>query len=76
MKLALHRLGSKGQLELQRGAPTWWKCTWLLNLLGIRFTESVKDREHYEMLKRLVQDMHHVFVMSWGGEAHSGDQGP
>lgn len=46
-----------GQLELQRGAPTWWKCTWLLNLLGIRFTESVKDREHYEMLKRLVQDV-------------------
>eukprot|EP00913_Durusdinium_trenchii_P018218 g17116.t1 len=40
VKLALHRLGSKGQLELQRGAPTWWKCTWLLNLLGIRFMDS------------------------------------
>ena len=21
-----------GSLELQRGAPTWWKCTWLLPL--------------------------------------------
>ncbi|CAK9003482.1 Uncharacterized protein SCF082_LOCUS7758, partial [Durusdinium trenchii] len=53
VKLALHRLGSKGQLELQRGAPTWWKCTWLLNLLGIRFMESVKDKEHHEILWKL-----------------------
>lgn len=54
VKLALHRLGSKGQLELQRGAPTWWKCTWLLNLLGLRFTETVRDKEHEDNLKRLI----------------------
>lgn len=54
VKLALHRLGSKGQLELQRGAPTWWKCTWLLNLLGMRFTETVRDKEHEDALKELI----------------------
>ena len=46
--------GLGGQLELQRGAPTWWKCTWLLNLLGMRFTETVRDKEHEDNLKRLI----------------------
>ncbi|CAJ1341934.1 unnamed protein product [Effrenium voratum] len=54
VKLALHRLGSKGLLELQRGAPTWWKCTWLLNFLGIRFIEGVRDKEHRQSLKETV----------------------
>ena len=52
-----------GQLELQRGAPTWWKCTWLLNLLGLRFTETVRDKEHEDNLKRLIGQ-----ALVWGGE--------
>jgi len=54
VKIALHRLGSKGSLELQRGAPTWWKCTWLLNHLGMRFVERVRDNKHAHNLKKLV----------------------
>lgn len=38
-KLALHKLGNKGSSELQRGAPAWWKCTWLLTLLSGQFNE-------------------------------------
>ena len=51
---AAHYLGCGGQLELQRGAPTWWKCTWLRNRLGIGFTETVRDKEHEDNLKRLI----------------------
>ncbi|CAE7239299.1 unnamed protein product, partial [Symbiodinium pilosum] len=58
VKLALHRLGAKGSLELQRGAPTWWKCTWLLNHLGMRFVERVRDNQHQRNLKKLVGEEH------------------
>jgi len=41
-KLALHRLGSKGTSEIQRGAPAWWKCTWLLTQLGGHFSDQLR----------------------------------
>lgn len=58
VKLALHRLGAKGSLELQRGAPTWWKCTWLLNHLGMRFVERVQTNRHQRILRNLVGEEH------------------
>lgn len=56
-----------GQLELQRGAPTWWKCTWLLNLLGMRFTESLTLIETQMMVQDYAwkgHDWHVIFVCS------------
>merc|ERR1712076_13974 len=41
LKLALHRLCFKGLSDIQRGAPAWWKCTWLLTLLNGKFSENV-----------------------------------
>eukprot|EP00928_Gymnodinium_smaydae_P020527 TRINITY_DN17930_c0_g2_i1.p1 TRINITY_DN17930_c0_g2~~TRINITY_DN17930_c0_g2_i1.p1 ORF type:complete len:1313 (+),score=184.29 TRINITY_DN17930_c0_g2_i1:191-4129(+) len=47
LKIALHRLGCKGSSEIQRGSPSWWKCTWLLTLLTSRFNEKTV-RVNYE----------------------------
>ncbi|CAE8735730.1 unnamed protein product, partial [Polarella glacialis] len=56
LKLVLHRLGSKGLSEIQRGAPAWWKCTWLLTLLGGRFNERVRLHRHEQSLLTLSGD--------------------
>jgi len=53
LKLVLHRLGSKGLSEIQRGAPAWWKCTWLLTLLSGRFNERMRLRRHEDRLQEL-----------------------
>mmetsp|Transcript_89158 Transcript_89158/g.251024 ORF Transcript_89158/g.251024 Transcript_89158/m.251024 type:complete len:657 (-) Transcript_89158:3-1973(-) len=41
LKLALHRLGYKGGSDIQRNAPAWWKCTWLLTFIGGQFAETI-----------------------------------
>lgn len=53
LKLALHRLGSKGQSDIQRGSPAWWKCTWLLTLLGGSFGACVRQKRFAEGLLKL-----------------------
>lgn len=53
LKLVLHRLGSKGLSEIQRGAPAWWKCTWLLTLLSGRFDERKRLNRHEARLQEL-----------------------
>eukprot|EP00930_Biecheleria_cincta_P083923 TRINITY_DN73421_c0_g1_i1.p1 TRINITY_DN73421_c0_g1~~TRINITY_DN73421_c0_g1_i1.p1 ORF type:complete len:1373 (-),score=189.26 TRINITY_DN73421_c0_g1_i1:29-4147(-) len=50
LKLVLHRLGAKGLSEIQRGAPSWWKCTWLLTLLNGSFNERVRVHRHRQRL--------------------------
>lgn len=49
LKLSLHRLGGKGANEIQRGAPSWWKCAWLLTRIGGEFKDccSVQHHEHH-----------------------------
>lgn len=51
-KLALNRLGSKGSSDIQRGSPAWWKCTWLLTLLGGQYREHVLVMEHAQHTDR------------------------
>lgn len=55
LKLALHRLGSKGLTEIQRGSPAWWKCTWLLTLLGGPYTERTVLMRHASRLSELAK---------------------
>jgi hypothetical protein len=46
LKLALHRLGGNGSNEIQRGAPSWWKCAWLVALLSGQFTSHIRQANH------------------------------
>merc|ERR1712110_206195 len=50
MKLALHRLGFKGLTEIQRGSPSWWKCTWLVTLLSGKFNEKLAKMRYEEKI--------------------------
>jgi len=60
LKLALHRLGSKGATEIQRASPSWWKCVWLLVLLGGRFAEHAKMNQHYKRIRSTAMLYGHV----------------
>jgi hypothetical protein len=54
LKLALHRLGSKYSSEIQRGSPSWWKCAWLLTLLGTAFRERTLQNQYERSTERLI----------------------
>lgn len=54
LKLSLHRLGSKGSSEIQRGAPSWWKCAWLLTLLSGEFRERLRMHRHETRTQEMV----------------------
>jgi len=53
LKLALHRLSFKSLSDVQRGAPAWWKCTWLLTLLQGGFSEGVMNERHEQRIADL-----------------------
>jgi len=50
LKIAFHRLGGKGSNEIQRGAPSWWKCAWLLTVFGSAFAERAKLLQYEELV--------------------------
>jgi len=51
LKLALHRLGGKGTNEIQRAAPAWWKCAWLIALLSGQYQEHLRRYNHEEWVR-------------------------
>jgi len=53
LKLAFFSLGCKGTSEIQRRAPAWWKCAWLLTMLSGRFSERVRHHQHKQFALRL-----------------------
>jgi hypothetical protein len=69
LKLSLHRLGSKGTSEIQRGAPAWWKCTWLLTMLTGQFQEQIRTHKHKRWLEDLIPAQITTFSLMGGAES-------
>jgi len=56
LKLGLHRLSFKGNSNVQRAAPAWWKCTWLLTLLQGSFSQSMAKDVHEKKIAELAAE--------------------